>query len=102
MGHPVTCHRRHREGIDVYLFLTSTIDGVQRHASTALPPGKRPGMPFTKGAVVMRAGLKRYEEEKISCSIGARTSDLPAPSRYTTCTISAPFRYITVRGFKSY
>ena len=32
-------------------------DGVQRHASTALPPEKRPGTHFIEGWVGLRAGL---------------------------------------------
>jgi hypothetical protein len=34
----------------------------QRHVPSALPPGKRPGTPCTRGWVGPKAGLDEYEK----------------------------------------
>jgi hypothetical protein len=62
-GHPITGHEgpvgeyRHISTLS----LTSALDGVgsQRHASAALPPGKKPGTHCTGGWVGPRTGLAR-------------------------------------------
>jgi len=50
----------------------------QRHASAALPPGKRPGTPCIGGWVGLRAGLDGRVESRPST--GIRSPDLPARS----------------------
>jgi hypothetical protein len=50
--------------------------GGQRHAPTALPPRRSPGTRRTVSWVDPRTGLVRCKEEKISCPVASRFSDL--------------------------
>ena len=66
-------------GVEVCLhFLISTLHGgwvgVQSHAPTALPLGKRPGAHCTGGRAVPRAGLDGCEQSLPSLRFDPRTS----------------------------
>jgi hypothetical protein len=67
------------EGTEVQLLLTSAVDGIQRHAPTALPPGKRPGMHLRKVGWEWQLALTGMKKKTYS-SVGTRTSERPAHS----------------------
>jgi len=54
-GYPITCHWRHRWGVEIWLYsyLTSMLGGSsgQCHTSAALPPGKGLSTSFRGGCV---------------------------------------------------
>lgn len=68
-GHPVTCHRKHREGVEVQLhsFLTFALDG-QHHDQVTLSPGTNPATHCTGGLDGPRAVIDLYGEQKVFCS----------------------------------
>jgi hypothetical protein len=76
--------------VDLYSFLTSALCGVadQRHASAALPPGKRRGVHCIGGCAGPRAHLDKCEGEEVSCPIEIRTSKPPGTSESIWIVIS--------------
>ena len=68
-GHPVTCHRKQREGVEVQIhpFLTMALDG-QHHDPATLSPGKNPATQCSGGRDGPRGVLDLYGEQKIFCS----------------------------------
>jgi hypothetical protein len=56
------------------------MEGDQRHAPAALPPGKKPGTHFTGGWVNTRACVDGCGEEKISCIQRVRIAKPPTRS----------------------
>ena len=62
--------------------------GGQRHASAALPPGKRYGTHFIGGCVSPRAGLDGCEKSLLPPGIDPRTVH-PVASPYTDWAIAA-------------
>jgi hypothetical protein len=65
-SHPVTRHRKHREGVAVQLhsFLTLALDG-QHHDSVTLSPGNNPATHWCGGRDGPRAILDLYGEQKV-------------------------------------
>jgi hypothetical protein len=63
--------------------------GGQRHAPTALPPGKRTGTNFTGGRVGPRTGLDGCGKSRTQPGFDPRTVQ-PVVTRYTDCAIPAP------------
>jgi len=97
--HPITCHRRHREGAEVwfYSFLASAKDrsGWSMHNPATLPPRKSPDNHCTGGSIPLqtspRAGLEGYGEAKLFClPPGFKTWTVqPVVSRYTNYAMPA-------------
>jgi hypothetical protein len=80
--------QRVSRGIALLLFLTSALDGCQRHAPAALPAGKRHGTHCIGSRVGPRAGLDGCGKSHSAPRFDPRTVH-PVASRYADWAIQA-------------
>jgi len=67
-GHPVTCHRKHREEVEVQLHSFLTLALGQHHDPDTVSPGKKPATHCSGGRDGPRAVLDLYGEQKVFCA----------------------------------